>query len=128
MKIKFGFYLLVAFTVIFSSCGKDDDCDATSLSTAIVGEWDLNANGSNMGSAEFRSDGTLVDEDDVLFSGEINGVVLDEKSYTVSGDSLITLRIESGSNFLTADLSVTGYDCDEIRIDIFSTPATLNRR
>ena len=127
MKFKFGFYFLMVFTLILTSCGKDDDCDETSLSSVIVGEWNLNALGSNMGSAEFRSDGTLVDEDDILISGEINGIVLEDKTYTISGDSLITLRVATGSNALTAELPVTSFDCNEIQSSVAGIDVSFNR-
>ena len=72
---------LLAVTV---ACNKDDDAPCTDLGDTLIGSWSVTAIGLDLGDVEFKSDGTLIDPDDVLIGGEVNGIVLDEKSYTVT--------------------------------------------
>ncbi len=102
---------------LFVSCSKDDNCEATSLESTIVGKWDVRALGSTTGQIEFKADGTLIDPDDALLGGEVNGMVLDQKSYTVISDTQFSARAENGSNFIEYDFDVIDYSCDKITID-----------
>ena len=126
--MKNVFYLLIFSTIVFASCKKDDNCDDTNLSTTIVGEWSVSALGFVVGDVEFKSDGTLIDVDDVLVGGEIGGQPLDEKSYTVNGNSSITVRAENNSGSLEFDFDVSEYSCEEISMDVSGIPASLDRK
>jgi hypothetical protein len=120
-------FLLLAATLVFSSCGKDD-CDDTLLSNVIVGNWDVIALGQNNGSVEFKADGTLIDDEDILVGGEIGGEILDQKSYTVNSNTQFTVTAEgSGGGSLSYDIEVTDFSCDEIDGAIIGIPVTFQR-
>lgn len=121
-------FLTIGLLIIglFSSCG-GDECTADTLENAIVGKWTLLSGGQEFGEVEFKSDGTLEDPDNALISAEVNGVSLDDKSYTVSGNESITLRAEAGSSFQTGDIRVSSFDCDVILGEVFGSPIRLEK-
>ena len=126
MKALFYFLLCIGF--VFSSCGKEDDCIPGTLATVIVGEWDVKALGIHSGAVEFLADGTLLDPDDALIGAEINGVVLDEKSYVVYGDTLFTATAAKGAQSFEFEFVVTDFGCNKIEIDLFGFPGALERK
>ena len=120
-------FLLLALTIGLISCSKDDNCDDSSLGTAIIGEWDVIVIGLNTGSVEFKSGGELVDEDDALVGGEAGGMPLDQKSYTVNSNLSVTVRAENDNGSIEYDIDVLSYDCDEIEINVAGFDASLRR-
>ncbi|MDF1696198.1 MAG: hypothetical protein P1U56_10215 [Saprospiraceae bacterium] len=118
-KLLLGLFIA---TTLFASCGSD--CELTELDEIILGEWTLN--GSDI---TFNADGTMDDPDNV-FEAEINGVSLQDKTYTLDGNS--TINIKSSSEDPPASLSfsyeVTEYDCDEIKMTAFILTLTLKRK
>ena len=123
------FFLLLSATLLtLTSC--DKDCEPGSLESVIVGEWDLLVQGVFIGEVEFESDGTLVDPGDALIGGEINGVTLDRKSYTVHSDELFTVRAQNlqGTSSINADADVSSYTCDEIVANASGFDFTLRRK
>lgn len=119
-KICFLFFLSVAMI----SCG-DETCD--NLSETVVGTWTSASLGT--GDIEFEADGTLIDANDLLISAEINGEVLDQKSWTVSGNNLMTIRAEgAGSQFLEAELNVPSFDCDLVTLEQLGIMVNLTRK
>ena len=120
-------FVLAAFSIILSSC-KKDDCVAGELDTVIVGTWDVNALGINTGEVEFKANGDLVDVDDTLIGGEIGGQPFDIKTYVVNSNSLVTLRAENASGgSIEYELDITSYDCDKIEFDFGGIPGTFER-
>lgn len=120
--------LLLAFLLAVSvACNKDDDAPCTDLGDTLVGSWSVTAIGLDLGDVEFKADGTLIDPDDVLIGGEVGGVVLDEKSYTVNGNVSFETKAEKGSNSTEVEYQVTSIKCDEINISILGIAATMNR-
>lgn len=123
--------LLLAALLMTSACKKDDDddpCVATDLSETIVGKWNVTALEMNLGDVEFKSDGTLIDPDDVLIGGEVGGVILDEKSYVVTSNESFTATAEKGSNSVEFDYDVITFTCDEIKLDVLGVVATMSRK
>lgn len=124
MKVNVLFFLLGMF-VFFSSCDDDDEpCEPGTLSENIIGTWTASY---EEGDVEFLADGTLIDPNDVMIGAEINGTVLDEKTYTATDES-ITLTAASGELSSEATVDVTSFDCDAIEVSIFGIPATLTRK
>lgn len=123
MKIK-ALFLILSIGVVFASCSKED-CSEDALSTVLVGTW---TSPLFVGDVEFKADGTIVDPNDDLIGGEINGVVLDEKTYTVNGNTGIDLVASKDDQSLDASVDVTGYDCDEVTLSLLGIPITMTRK
>ncbi len=127
MKIL-NLLLFASLLLISAACNKDDDADpCTDLGDTIVGSWSLTALGMDLGDVEFKADGTLLDPDDALIGGEVGGVILDEKSYVVNGNTSFTATAEKGSNSVEVEYDVTAFDCDEITLDVLGIVAKMNR-
>jgi len=123
------FFLILSATLLtLTSCNKD--CDPGSLESVIVGEWDLSVAGVPVGGVEFKEDGELIDVNDALIGGEINGNILDRKSYTVHSDALFTVRAQNvqGTSSINADADVSSYTCDEIVANASGFDFTLRRK
>ena len=121
-------FLLLAFLLAATvACNKDDDAPCTDLGDTLIGSWSVTAIGLDLGDVEFKSDGTLIDPDDVLIGGEVNGIVLDEKSYTVNGNTSFNTKGEKGSNSTEVEYQVSSIKCDEISISILGIGATMKR-
>ena len=119
------YLFLFASSVALTSCDKDDDCNADNLNSVIVGEWDVTLAGVVLGQVEFQSDGDLVDNTELLLDSEVG----DDLSYTVSGNTSITLRAEDATSFQEDTYTVTEFDCDEVKIDTgLGVITTLKRR
>ena len=126
MKFKLQFVLMAFIaTLVFSSCG--DDCELTTLSEVIVGEWELEIN-DNKGEVEFLVGGALSDPDGILIGGELGGVELDEKSYTVNSETSFTVVAEKGTNMLSLDLDVDSYECDKIILNFTGAQVEMKRK
>jgi len=123
MNIKNLSFMLLIACFFASACGGDE---CTVLSEVVPGEWQLST-----GDVEFKSDGTLVDTEDVLIGFESNGNVADVKTWSLSGDTL-TLRAEIdpsvGSGFAETSPIVTEFECDKMVLDLQILSATLTRK
>ena len=126
MKIS-NFLLLAFLLAVTVACNKDDDAPCTDLGDTLIGSWSVTAIGLDLGDVEFKTDGTLIDPDDVLIGGEVGGVVLDEKSYTVNGNTSFNTKAEKGSNSTEVEYQVSSIKCDEISISILGIGATMKR-
>jgi hypothetical protein len=127
MKI-FNLLLVASLLLLSVACNKDDDDDpCTNLNDVIVGSWSITALGMDLGDVEFKADGTLLDPDDALIGGEVGGVILDEKSYVVNGNTSFTATAEKGGNSVEVEYDVTAFDCDEITLDVLGIVGKMNR-
>ena len=122
MSTKHLFLTLFSILILASACNKDEEC--TVLADTIVGTWTSVISTSDI---EFQSNGTLIDPEDSIIGGELNGTVLDEKSWSVSNDSL-HVRAESGAQFLSASFDVPSFDCDVVTLEFVGIEFTLNRK
>ncbi len=106
------------------SCNKDEDCD--NLSTNIIGSWELAFDNSIV---EFKSDGSLIDQNDGLIGGEFNGSVLSKKTYSIEADEIkVRAEEEGGGQFLSTSFMVTESTCDEITITFLGIPVKMTRQ
>ena len=124
--MKHLLYLFLSLTLVLASCDKDDDdcTNESSLSSVIVGEWDVTALGIVVGEVEFRADGTMEDVDETLVEQESG----DELTYSVNNNSSITITIEDDNGGTQNETyNVTSFDCDEIDIDAGISVVTLKR-
>lgn len=128
MKIVKLVLLLVAISVM--SCSKEEvaTCTVSSLKEAIVGKWSVKALGQDIGQVEFKADGTLVDPDDVLISGSVNGISLTEKTYSLDGNTKLKVKAAQGSNYLSSDLDINNFNCNELQASMIGIPATFTRK
>ncbi|MEM6380050.1 MAG: hypothetical protein AAF705_17785 [Bacteroidota bacterium] len=127
MKFNFLATLTLVGLILFATGCSEEDCIPPGLAANIVGSWTESFTNETV---EFAADGTFTDPNDALISGEINGIVLNIKTYTVSGDTLITLTAaEAGGQFLSSDFEVANNACDEIMLSepFFNISTTLTR-
>lgn len=121
MQKLISFFLLssiLLFSLAISSCNKDDDsCSAPTLTDNIVGKWKVATTNSI---AEFKSDGTIVDIDDVIISGESNGMVFNVKTYTIVNEETMKAKAatETGNLFAEVEFSVTKNECNVITFSL----------
>ena len=115
--MKTVLYLLLSASLLFGACKKDDDCNETNLSNAIVGEWNVVVL-VTIGSVEFKANGELVDDGGVFIQEQIGGVTVNEKRYEVESNSRINIIAETSSGNFEYAVDVTDFDCDEIDIDV----------
>lgn len=123
------FFLLLASTLIFTACDKDDDCDSGSLETAIVGRWDVRVLGLDVGDIEFKANGDLVDDGEFFIDNELpTGTGETVKTYDVKNNTTVTVRAENDTNFEEYDVDIDSYNCDEIQLTAFGQAAVLRRK
>ena len=126
MKFLISF-LCASLLVLSVACNKNvgDPCVAGNLEKTIVGNWTINFDGSNEGDVEFKSDGTLIDPDDVLLGFTD---VQDQKSYVVDSNTEFTVTAIDNGSSLEVAYDVTSFTCDEIILDFFGFEVKMNRK
>ena len=115
------FFAVASLTLV--SCG-DDSCDV--LEETIVGTWESAPLGE--GEFQFLSDGTLVDDNDLLIEAEINGSPLGDKSWRVENGNKLFVRATDGTQFLEAELNVPSFDCDQITVEQLGISINFDRK
>ena len=113
--------------LLFSACKKDDPITCPLLADAIVGTWVAPALGT--GFIDFRSDGTLIDDNDLIIGGNAGGAALTEKTWEITGDQNDTILVKAGSaaSFLSINLPVDSWDCNRITIVALGVSIILER-
>ena len=114
-----SFFLLTLAVLVLSACREDEECMAPALSSNVVGEWELLGD-----EVEFRSDGALIDEGDVLISV---GTDTNAKSWSARGDTL-TLDASGSSGAASVDLAVVENECDAIAFELFGFNIQMRRK
>jgi hypothetical protein len=116
IKTKLILVLAVGIAVIYSSCSKEskESCTPPVIKENIIGSWRSVTVG---GEVEFKSDGTYVDDDEMLLGVEVNGLKYDQRTYKVNGD-VLTLKVSPKT---TNDSAVFEYDvvenkCNQIKL------------
>lgn len=132
-KLKFVAICLVAFTLFFQSCAKEDSisnndnnnsssCDVANIGDDIIGTW---TSDSWSGSVNFESpstSGTRVFKDPQDHMGAISGAAVsyDEKFYTVTSSAIIIEHRKCWNCTSDAEqwkYSIIEYDCNKMVIE-----------
>lgn len=116
------------FISLFLSCTKEDNCDNTSLATTLIGEWTVSTFGVVLGDVEFLTDGTLIDVDNVLLSDELAGGPVENKTYIVQSDTLMTLQGIKEGQMISFDFQVLSFSCSEVQVKSGLFPGRLRRK
>lgn len=124
MKYRLGLILLIPAVLLVSSCRKDD-CEAPPVGENIVGTWKIEG---QSGSVVFLEDGTLLDPNDLLISGEVNGMVLDEKSWMIIPGDYLSLTAANQSSSLGSEFYIARNDCNRISLEVFFVTVDLKRK
>jgi len=124
-------FLLLVGLIGLSSCSKssdDNSCIAPALSENIIGSWTTDYDPDSR--AEFKTDGTLIDPNDIIFAGNINGLVLDLKTYSVTNQTvsiMATSSIDNSIGSLGAEFVISSNECAEIKFPVLGITVTLTR-
>jgi hypothetical protein len=120
-------FLWATLLVLSVACNKQvaEPCDTGNLEAIIVGKWTINFGGSSAGDVEFKSDGTLIDPDDVLLGFTD---IQDQKSYVVDSNTEFTATAIDNGSSLEVAYDVTSFTCDEIILDFFGFEVKMNRK
>lgn len=110
--------------MLVTSCQKDD-CDAPPVGQNIVGTWKVD---NQSGSVVFQADGTLLDPNDLLIDGEVNGMVLDNKTWMLVPGDYLLLSADNGSTSLESEFYITRNDCNRITLEVFFVAVDLRRK
>ena len=126
MKIL-NILLISSLLVLSIACNDDDDdpCDAGNLAENIVGSWIISLDDSSGGEVEFKADGTLVDDDDIIV-GFLGGS--DHKHYVVSSNEEFTATAVKDSFTIESEIYVSKYSCNEINLDNFGLEMKMTRK
>jgi len=127
MKIL-NYFLISSVLILSIACNDDDDddpCVAGSLEETIVGSWTVTLDDSAGGEVEFKTDGTLIDDDDIIV-GFIGGS--DHKHYVVTSNEDFTATAVKDSFMIEAEIYVTKYSCNEINLDNFGLEMKMTRK
>ena len=123
MKVCSLFFLF-SILIFTTSCSDDEDnCVAPGLEENIIGTWSgvVKLSGSTISGPTtviFNTDGTMEDND-LLISGEANGVVLNEKSWMIlAAGTVLEVKASKGANFVSAELTLVENKCDFISFEI----------
>ena len=113
---KLFFYLFAAITLTFTACDKDDDCEGDSLETTIIGNWKVFIAGlAEVGEIEFKANGDFTNDENLLIPEEIGGQPVTTKTYSVQSNSMFTLHASNSEGSSDFPLTVTSFECDEIK-------------
>lgn len=124
MKQTLLLFMMVLCAGFITSCGGDEDCETTDINQIILGNWTFEGD-----DLTFNADGSIDDPNNV-FEGEINGIVLDQDSYTLEGDTVLIIRTFSidPPAALSLDYTILEYDCNEILLEVFIAQQKLKRK
>ena len=122
-------FLLLLGLLTLPSCTKDSDCNNQSLSTILVGSWSISKNNISLGTIEFLDDGTFIDNGSIFGFGILDGELLTNKTYVISGSETMTITFsKNGSaSILNKNYHAIAYSCTEIMLDNGSVLYTLTR-
>ena len=94
-----------------------------SLSSILTGEWKVSSAGFQEGDVEFKSDGTYIDEDEVLVFNPNQETM----TYTIDSDVLFRIHVQLISQ-VSYNVTVSDYTCDEISLSVSGLDYTLSRK
>lgn len=120
MKFKFLSLLLLSASLFMISCGDDEPevCDV--LADTLIDTWTVSAV-TTSGDVTFNSDGTYVDDSNVILEYSNNGVDATINTWELDGMELsMTTSVDPavGSGFASTTLTVTSFDCNTINANV----------
>ena len=110
---------VLTISLIFFGCSSsesEDNCVPPALSENIIGKFQPEGETEII---EFKSDGTLLDPTGAFVSENINGTELDQKTWALSGETLIVTLATSSGLQSTIEFEIIQNECDRIVFDIF---------
>ncbi len=129
LKLLFFVFFTISVTLL-PSCKKEEvvvpvvtpTCTPPVASKNLIGTWTVKVAGKTQtGSVTFNADGSLSDPNDFLVSGEINGVKLTDKSWTLDADEkTLSLKVAKGFNSLGYSFTVAANECNSIKVTSFA--------
>ena len=115
--MKILLFLLLAATLVFSSCEKDEDCtDPANLASVIVGEWNVVGWGATV---EFQADGDFIDDDEILVFN-FNNV---DMEYIVDSPTHMRIIVDPAEYMVT----VSSFECNQINLSVAGFDYELTR-
>ena len=121
--MKHFLLLLSLVSLTLTSCDKDDDCTPGSLETVIVGTWNVQYDGDQLGEVQFLEDGTFIDNDEALVFNPTDA----DMSYFVDSETTMRIRVEIGAP-VDFNVQVESFTCDKVNISITGLDKELNRK
>lgn len=118
-------FISVLLSMILMGSCKKDDCSPPYIGENIVGTWRVNGSSDTV---VFMEDGTLLDPKDALISGEVNGMVLDKKTWSIVPGDYLLLRAENMSSVIESEFEIVDERCDRIDLEIFFVSIRLDRK
>lgn len=107
MKFKLLSLLFLATSLTIVSCGGDESCD--NLSDTVVGSWSVDQ--LTDGTVTMNSDGSLVDDDRVVFTDpSLDDAV---KTWDINVDTL-NLNANTGAVTTFVQFTVSSFTCDQL--------------
>lgn len=104
-------FCLISTLLIFSiSCDKPIETrEPGSLDKALIGHWVLEDETDSWGVLEFKTDGTIIDQDSIF--GVDTPI-----AYTVQANESFTIFFPDDSLATEIEFEVPSYTCDEIKL------------
>ena len=129
-KLTYKSLFIGSFILLIASCSKDEACTPKAFNENIVGSWKITSAAlgfSLSGTGNFNSDGTFsTNPDDLIIDGELNGVPLTKKTYTISGNNIIfKASSANGSDNISVDGTQNTNECSKIVIGVFGGLGTI---
>jgi hypothetical protein len=111
-------FLLITASLVLYSCKKDDEgCDPGQLQTNIIGRWKVSVLELGAGQIEFRANGDLLVDPNILTNAYFGNDTLGPKTYIVNSNLSITVTATNNNMVQTSELTVIDYTCDEINVE-----------
>ena len=116
-------FLLSVASLTLLSCDKDDDCTPGTLESVIVGTWNVQFDGDQLGEVQFLEDGTFIDNAEALVFNPTDA----DMSYFVDSETTMRIRVEIGAP-VDFTVQVADFSCDEVNISITNLDKELRRK
>jgi hypothetical protein len=132
MRFSSIIYLGLLVIATMTSCKKEEAaaCTPPALAKNIIGTWTGSAavlGQTTSGKVTFNADGTVLDPNNFLIEGSINGQSLTTKTWTVSSNEkeLTVTASKSGVGSLSETYDIKSQACSTIEATAFGGLATV---
>ena len=113
-------FLFLVFALVACNKDKEEECIPPAVEKNILGAWSGIAKVDDLTSdpfdVTFNEDGTYADPEELLLGGEINDIVLTDRTWKIEANRLI-LRVSKGFNALSLEYIIKENSCDKIVIE-----------